>query len=510
MSVSSRAICALLALLFLLTPVTVVIGGSPEDGELAPAAALQTGPVGPVRTPYYVRCQSGNNVMTGELSPLAVNESAMEATIATAGPTFPRRTLSIVGRFSMTVQSPMAVTKIDKAVVWASGREPTQSAYFRVMFERNGGTISTMSSARSTLDTAPKEFEMQDPPTYGSPEVFSAGDRLGIEIQYSAASRRFVGPAPDVIVLANSFAHATRIELTTRPVELNVTVPSISNDEVHFSTQVLDSAGISPEKGLKVTTTIIPNTGATGDFRPSHLKTVSVSEGMVNGYSGFIINYTWYWKRSKATDGTYEFLCDVSYGVPGINYTNATFYELRFPPKPIQKPLLSRQTVIYLTSILAVVVGGFLGLMVWRRWSSSRYPYRRPGGHPSKAWRPGARRAPRERPPPRVPRGMRRMPSEAVGPPPAQRAPVPQGRPARPGAPAAAAAPRPMRPQGGPPGPEGPPPKRRMLGRREARPPPRGGPPPDGRRIRPMRPDGARPPPPQGTRPPEARRPMRR
>jgi len=503
--------------MFLVTPVTAVIGGTPDEGEAAPAAALQGASVEPVRTPFYVKCQSGNNVLTGDLSPLVLNESGMEAVITVSGPTFPRRTLSIVGRFSMIVQSPMAVTKIDKAVVWAQGREPTQSAYFRVMFERNGGTISTMSSARADLDTSPKEFEMQDPPTYGSPQVFTAGDRLGIEIQYSARSRFYFGPAPDVLVLASSVIHATRIELTTRPVELNVTMPSVSNDEVHFSAQILDSAGISPEKGLIVKTSIIPNTGATGDFKPAHLREVSVSEGIINTYSGYIINYTWYWKKSKATDGTFEFMVDVSYGVPGINYTNATFFELKFPQPPIQKPLLTKKSVTYIVLIVAAVVGSIVGVMFWRSRTGSRYPYGRPRARPSRGWRPGARRAPRGPPPPGVPRGMRRIPAEAVGPSPAaRRAPAPQGIPARPGAPAAmtaAGAPpvarRPMRPEGGRPRPEGPSPKRRLMGRREGRPPMRRGP-PEGARRPPMRPDGARARPPPGQGPPEARRPLRR
>jgi len=521
--VSSRAICALLALLFLLTPATAAIGGEPEEGEASPTAALQGATGNPVRTPYYVKCQSGNNVLTGDLSPLVLNETTMEAAISVGGPTFPRYTLAIVGRFTMTVQSPMEVMKVDKAVVWAQGREPTQGAHFRIFFTRNSNTIDDMSSANMDLDTAPKEFEMQNPPTFNTPERFAQGETLGIEIQYSARSRWYFGPAPDCIVLANSLIHATRIELTTRPVELNVTQPSVSNDEVHFSTQVLDSAGISPEKGLVVTTTIIPNTGATGNFRPSHLKIMSVSEGMVNGYQGFIINYTWFWKRSKATDGMFEFFVDASYGVPGINYTNTTFFELKFPQPPIQKPLLSKQSAIYLGTIIAVAVGGIAVFMFWRSRTGSSYPYRRPGGRLQRGWRPGARRAPREWPPPRMPSGMRRTPSGAMGPPPMQRAPVPQGPSARPGATAAVMAPRtasrPMQPQGRPPRPEGTPPKRRLLGRREGRPPPRGMPrggrppmgrPPEGRAPPPMRPDGARARPPPGAQAPGARRPLRR
>ena len=541
-----NVLCALLALAFLLMPALPVVALVEDGGPEPPAVPAQTAPQGVVRTPYYVMATSGGPAAHGDLSPVAINESAVEAELSAPGQMIPRYLSTIVGTFTITLQAPIEVTKVDKLVVWAKGREPVTNAYFRVYFLRNGGErIAIINTPQQNMDLNPIAFEGQDLPIFSSPVKFAPGESMGIQIVYSAKSRRIIGPAPDAVVLASSYQHATRIEVSTRPMILNITTPVIVARQVQFTGQIVDSAGQSPDDRLKVQMSIIPATGATAKIGKNDIQVVTTSQTAVNGMNGYVINYTWDWKNSRATDGTYEFKLDCSYGVLGINYTNTSAFELKFPQAQQKTGFFQKKTNLYgLGAVIAIVV--VVGVVLaWRRRTAYRryaraYGGRSPRGYygrppPPPAGPPKVRRwgmkgkerpimaagakATQGAPPPRNMPPQRRP--EGRAPPP--RTPTPARGSMPTGMPVAARPPPPM-----PRGPEGrqmPPPARGQMppGRpMGARPPPRGsggrppppqgaprrGPPPqmgpDGRPMQPRGPPprGARPPPPRGQAPP--------
>jgi hypothetical protein len=537
-----NALCVLLVLAFFLIPVLPVVALVEDGPSTPPATPMQMGPQGAVRTPYFVKAMSGGPAARGDLSPVVINESAVEAELQSPGQKIPRYLMTVVGTFSITLLAPIEVSRIDEVVVWAKGREPVANAYFRVYFLRNGARITTINTQQQNMDLNPIAFTGQDLPIFSSPVQFGASDTMGIQIVYGAKSKRLFGPAPDAVVLANSYQHATRIELSTRPMILNVTTPLIVSNQVQFTGQIVDSAGQSPDDKLKVQMSIIPTTGASAKIGRNDLKIVTTSQTAVNGMNGYVINYTWEWKRSRATDGTYEFKLDCSYGVLGINYTNTSAFDLKFPREQQRAGFFAKRTNLYGFIVAIAIAAAIGGVLIWRRRTAYPRYARGYGGRPPRGYY--GRPAPPPAKPPKVRRWGRKgkeRPVVAMGakasqgapgtPPPRGRPPQrrPEGRapplpqvPARgpmpAGMPVAAAARTP------PKAPEGrpmPPPARDQMppGRpMGARPPPRGpggrppppqgaprrGPPPrmgpDGRPMRPRGPPprGARPPPQQG------------
>jgi hypothetical protein len=550
-----NVLCALLVLLFIVTDVLPAL--APVDGEKeTPSAVGLGGAQGPVNTPYFVRTTSTAAIATGTIDPKVINESSPETEIVSPGPTFPRRTLTRVGRFSMTLLAPITVTRIDRCVIWVKGREPVVAAHFRVFFLKGSSTIATLTTPSQNLDTNPISIECTDIPTINA-IGFNAGDTMGIEIQYTAQSRRYIGPAPDCIVLANSAAHPTRIEVATQPLMMNVTLPVVEKNQVLFSGQILDSAGTKdPLAELNTKLTIVPSTGASAKVSPKDVRIITTTETVVNSYNGWIINYTWAFRKSRATDGTYEFKLDCSYGVAGVNYTNSTFFDLQFPKEAAKTSFFKKTSNLAATGGLIAAIAIIAVVFVWRR--RTAYPryarayggrpprgyYGRPAPPPARPPKPpkvsrwgrkGKERSvmakgamapqgappPRGMPPQRRPEG--RAPPSPQGP---IRGPMPAGMPA-----AAAARPPPRTPEGRPmpPPARGQMPPGRPMGARPPQwapngrpappqgaprrgPPPQGaprrGPPPqmgpDGRPMRPRGPPprGARPPPPRGQAPP--------
>ena len=549
-----NALCAILVLAFFLVPVLPVVALVEDGGPVPPVAPAQIGPQGAVRTPYYVMATSGGPAAHGDLSPVALNESAVEAELSAPGQMVPRYLMTVVGTFTITLLAPIEVTKVDKVVVWAKGRETVTNAYFRVYLLMNGVRIATINTPQQNMDLNPIAFEGEDLPIFSTPLKFGVGDTMGIQIIYGAKSRRLIGPAPDAVVLANSYQHATRIEVSTRPMILNITTPIIVAKQVQFMGQIVDSAGQSPDGALKVQMSILPTTGASAKIGRNDLKIVTSSQTAVMGMNGYVINYTWDYRASHATDGTYEFKLDCSYGVLGVNYTNSSAFDLKFPPIQQKVGLFHQKTTYYGLGIIIAAVAVVGVVLIWRR--RTYYPrYARAyGGRPPRGYY--GRPAPPPAKPPKVrrwgrkgkerpvvakgarplqggappPRGMppQRWPDGRAPPSPtasargqmptgmpvaaAARAPprVPEGRPVPPptrgqmppGRPMGARPPQ-RRPNGRPAPPQGAP--------RRGPPPqgaPRRGPPsqmgPDGRPMRPRGPPprGARPPPPRGQAPP--------
>jgi len=71
-------------------------------------------------------------------------------------------------------------------------------------------------------------------------------------------------------------------------------------------------------------------------------------------------------------DGLFELRIDVSYGVIGHNYTNATFVELEFPKQRQEEPPLTSTEMMY-GAILAIIIVAIVGYAVYKR-SSTGYP----------------------------------------------------------------------------------------------------------------------------------------
>lgn len=458
------AFAVLAVVMFLAVTVLPVLSATPDEEEVpveAPEAQQQESGPAWVNTPYYVNAQSGAAVLQGGLSPAALQMNETLAEIQAPGPTFPRRTLTRVGVFSMQVSMgmPLQVQSITSMNVWAKGNEPVANARFRFLFLKNGNREVERYTNTMNMETSPMEFTVPDPPSFSNPMTFRRGDTMGIEIQYTASSRYFVGPAPSCVVLANTIAQATRIELMCKPLEMNVSMPSIQEGLLHIPGRVVDTSDIDPQTELYVSLGIFGGTTAVHD---EHVKRMRFDIGDTE----ILVNWTWDFRACGATDGLWEFRIDVSYGVIGINYTNSTFVELEFPREKKKSAFLNRTSItgIVIVAVIAIAAGA----VVMRRRRASMYAaaYYGPGPPP-----PGM-----GVPPPKVKRAKRADRK-------AKRSK--RGKPPR-------GAPPPSMPPRGPP-PKGPPPRGRapMPGRAppDARGPPRGPP------------GTARPPPREGRRP---------
>jgi hypothetical protein len=276
------------------------------------------------------------------------------------------------------------------------------------------------------------------------PVVFNRGDTLSVEFSYFSNPRRLFGPNPGCEVLANSVQHATRIELLCKPLEGNVTTPTFGSGEhdthLHLRGRVLDTSDVNPKTDLHVNLEILPS-GA-GSVKPDHYTQMN----FVVRETEYIINWSWDWKRSQVSDGLFEFKLDVSYGVLGNNYTNSSFFELKFPKEERAETWLSSTAMIGIAvSIIAIVA--VVGFLVYRRNSAMGTPYGYPRGRgpppraPHRAKKPKLTRAQKKAmkkggPPPggRPPNGRTPMPGH--GPPGPHTPPsgMPPGKPRSPSA----------------------------------------------------------------------------
>ncbi len=452
-SLPATVLSILVVVMFLVTSVGAALGQDRPDtteDERVPNAVQQGGQgVQPQVTPYYVKATSGSAVARGQLSPVAIQLNDTLAEIQVPGPTFPRRTLSRCGIFDLQIslQHTLEVYGITMVSVWAKSNEDAQNAEFRILFQRNGGTVENMYTNQAMLSNIPLEFSVPNPPSFTEPLVFRTGDTMSIEIQYRASSRYFVGPAPSCILLANSIAHQTRIELLARPMDANISTPIFEQEADHKHIQVngriWDSYAVDPENDLIIGLTI--QTTGTGTIPPDTIKRMNFAPRE----NEIVVNWTWEYKKSIVTDGLFEFKIDISYGVPGRNYTNSSFFELEFPKeKQEETGLLGGIDPLYIGVIVALIVV-VVAVVFWRR-SRTAYPpgYMAPRGpprKPKKAKKPKMSRKQRKAmeakkglpPPGKTPRSPDRTPMPGRGPPgngaPPPRAPgAPRGSP-RPG-----------------------------------------------------------------------------
>jgi hypothetical protein len=285
--------------------------------------------------------------------------------------------------------------------------------------------------------------------------VFRPGDTIGIQIQYTASSRYPFGPAPGCTVLANSVAHATRIELMCIPMEMNVSQPTFEEGKLHIPGRVVDTSDVDKKEDLKVNLQIIPSSGST-TIHPSDIQRMNFNI-REPPYSDILVNWTWDYKHDNPVDGLYEFKIDVSYGVLNHNYTNSTFVELQFPKESGGSSGVLGQP--WFIGLLVVLVLGGIGVAMYlRRRSGTGVSYPPPYGFP-----PGAKV--RAKPPkakkPKMSRAEKRAMKAARG----KGGPPPRGPAAPPRAPTPDRTPMPGR---APPGARGPPPQGR---------PPQGAPP---------------------------------
>jgi len=445
--------------MFLVTSVGAALGQDrpdPTEDEWVPNAVQQGGEgIQPQITPYYVKALSGPAVARGQLSPTALKMNDTLCEIQVPGPTFPRRTLSRAGIFDMQIslQHPLEVYGISLISVWAKSNEDAQNAEFRVIYQRNGVTVSNVYTNRAMLSNIPLEFSIPDPASFTEPIVFNPGDTMSIEIQYRASSRYVVGPAPSCILLANSIAHQTRIELLAHPMDANVSAPlfvaEVDHKHIQINGRIWDSYNFDPVNDLQVNLEIL--TTGSGNIPPGTIKQMNFAPREEE----IVINWTWEYRKSTVTDGLFEFKIDISYGVTDHNYTNSSFFELEFPKgKQDSSGLLGDLNATYLLIGVLVIVGIVVAVF-WRR-SRAAYPpgYQAPRGPPKKAARKPKQKklskkqkralmeAEKNMPPPGGPRSPDRTPMPGRGPP-GSGAPPPQG----PGAPRGAPGPGTARPR---------------------------------------------------------------
>jgi hypothetical protein len=326
-----------------------------------------------------------------------------------------------------SLQHPLEVYGISMVSVWAKSNEDAQNAEFRVIFQRNGGTIANMYTNRAMLSNVPLEFSVPNLPSLTEPVVFNPGDTMSIEIQYRASSKYIVGPAPSCILLANSIAHATRIELLSHPMDANVSAPQFVAEADHKHIQVngkiWDSYGVDPQNDLLINLEIL-STGAS-TIPPGTIKQMNFAPRE----DEIIINWTWEYRKATVTDGLFEFRIDISYGVTGHNYTNSSFFEIEFPKEKESTGGLFGGVdpmLVYLAiGALAVVL-----IVVFVRRSRAPYPsgYQmpsRPAKRPkapkkkkmSKKQKKAMLEAKKGVPPPGSPRSPDRTPMPGRGPP---------------------------------------------------------------------------------------------
>lgn len=430
-SLSKTVLPLLVTALFLMVVVDPVLGHAdplPEEPE-GPAEAS-----GPVRTvtPYYLKVLSGQAPVSGTLSPAALSQNDSLAEVSSNGPRFPRFLINNVGTFTMYVDKmPLVIWGVNYACVWAKSNEDVQGAQFRINLQKNGATQRQMSTARSTLSSAPMELSVTDAATFPEPLIIMPGESLGVFVQYTANSKYPVGAAPGCIVLMNSEFHATRIELITTPFEMNVSAPSLVDGHLHAQGKVIDTSDVDPREKLIINLLIMPSGG-----NPVGSNTITV-ESFAPGEEELLINWSWDYKKSKAIEGLYEFKIDVSYGVYGINYTNSSFYEVTFPKKSQEEPMLAVSTNL-LIGIVIIAVLAVVGVVLFMRRQRAAYPAgpygaRGPPRKPMRAKKPKMTRAQKKAmkkghpPPGGPPRSPDRTPMP--GRPPSSAGPPPKGAP---------------------------------------------------------------------------------
>ena len=400
--VSRRALPAtvlsvLVVAMFLITSIGAALGQDKPDrteDERVPNAVQQGGEgIPPQVTPYYVNAVSGSAIARGQLSPIVLHLNDTLAEIQVPGPRFPKRTLSRAGIFEMQISQhhPLEVYGISLVSVWAKSNEDAQNAEFRILFQRNGGTVANMYTNRAGLSNIPMEFQVTDPTSFTEPIIYNTGDTMSIEIQYRASSRYVVGPAPSCVLLANSIAHSTRIELMAHPMDANVSNPTFVQEADHKHIQIngkiWDSYGVDPPNDLIINLEI-RSTGTT-NIPPGTIKQMNFNPKE----DEIVVNWTWEYRKSTVIDGLFEFKIDISYGVPGHNYTNSSFFELKFPKAEETAGgfLQGGNLTFLLVGVVAAVL--VIAIVFWRR---SRAPY--PSGyqrHPGPSSKPKMAKKPK-------------------------------------------------------------------------------------------------------------------
>jgi hypothetical protein len=434
-SVPKVALALLFTFLFLAAIVDPVLGSAgplPEDGPVPPREGEER-----TITPYYIKALSGQAPITGTLSPAALSQNDSLAEITTSGPMFPRFLINNVGSFTMYVdRMPLLIWGVSYACVWAKSNEDVQGAQFRMQLRKNGASQRTMNTNTAQLGSAPMEFTVSDPPTFPEPLVINPGESLGVFIQYTARSRYPVGPAPGCIVLANNEFHATRVELVCSPMWMNVSAPSFAEGHLHTQSRIVDTSDLDPAEKLHYSFSIIPSGGNPVGANLIERESFAPTEDDV------VINWSWDYKKSKPTDGLYEFRIDVSYGVYGINYTNSSFYEVKFPKEEGEGSALAVSTNL-LIGVVVIAVLAIVGVVLFMRRRSAAYPPgyygtrgpppRRPA-KPKRSWaqnRAAKKAMKRGGPPPSAPpRSPDRTPMPGRAPPGAR--PPPPGVPPKP------------------------------------------------------------------------------
>jgi hypothetical protein len=414
-----------IVMFFLLALDPALAQAEPEDAvEELPMGVLVGEQPPPQNTPYYVRTTTGNAVASGSLSPkgLEANDSLAEITVP--GPTFPKRTLTRAGRFTMQISVGMdlEVLAISHVTVWAKSAEDVQGARFRFLFMRGGNTITDMSTNMASMTNMPQEFTVSSPDPFVEPQIFRQGERMELEIQYTANSRRVIGPAPGCTVLTSNNAHPTRIELLTRPLEMNVSTPMFTEGHVHIQGKVIDTSELDAKSELKINLDIITPSGTI--VASNLIEQMNLQYKEVSGEN--IINWTWDYKRMDVLDGLFELRIDVSYGVIGHNYTNSSYEEIEFPKE-------KESGGFQLTSQNMMIIGAIAGValvvvVLALRMSGSRYPGPYPGRGPP-------RPRPRKGKKPKLSKAEKRARKKGKGapPPPAGPRPPQPGRTPMPG-----------------------------------------------------------------------------
>ncbi len=285
----------------------------------------------PVSTPYWMRCGSGEAVVQGNLTPAPLDSNDRTAEVIATGPTVPKITLTNVAVFSINFDDlfydfpGFQLHGFDMACIWVKSNEDVKDADFRVNLQRSGETIATMQMDIQDLDGTPRELKATDAVDFRNPYYFNYYDTLEVQVQYTAASRSIGGPAPDSILLAGSTAYPSRVKLSVIPMNIEVTGGLADEKDMYVFGEIIDTSGLDPEEDLEYDLSIYDPRGE--QVNPA---TVDLKWVYVDYWDEVTVSWTWSYSLMDNENGSYRFQVAVSYGSPGVSYSNSTSWVLYF------------------------------------------------------------------------------------------------------------------------------------------------------------------------------------
>jgi len=317
--------CISVTMLFLMSLSPLFVDASAAEPENGTFMGLK-----PVRTSYWIKCPSGDAVMDGNLTPAPLTGRDGTSEVVVPGPTFPKRTLSRIGIFSLEFESNywgghrFELHGIEGVSIWAEAFEDVEDAQFRIIFSRYGNEFANLYTETKNLDNSPKELRVTESVSFDEPIIFDGYEPLEVEIQYKAASRTLGGPAPDCVFLSGSLIRPSRVVLSVIPMNMAVYGGYYNSEQMWVYGSVSDSSNLDPEEQLEYDLRIY-------DPHGDQIDPITIEQSSVYvGYDEVTVIWDWSYNLTKNVNGSYQFQMEVSYGVPGVTYSNTTEFNLYF------------------------------------------------------------------------------------------------------------------------------------------------------------------------------------